>query len=179
MRHPYLASPHQQKEWQKMPIEEFGGKNNYKITPPLPQHLEHQPIYAMPYQPFDGMYRKNTDARYLSVGLSQWGHEDLSLKIMRYRDQWSRQSEEIPLHRVIDSTVFLAKVLLDRDQQSVEIERNLFVDQPEGFRVREESVAATDIQKFEAFLETHNDELKERFNKLFQLLSSLKTQGKL
>lgn len=162
-----------------MPIKEFGDQSNYKIIPSLPQNLEHRPIYAMPYQPFDGMYRKSTDARYLSVGLSQWGHEDLSLKIMRYRDQWSRQSEEIPLHRVIDSTVFLAKVLLDREHQSVEIERNLFVDQPEGFQVREESVAAADIQKFEAFLEAHNDDLKKRFNKLFQLLSSLKAQGKL
>lgn len=162
-----------------MPIEEFGGKSRYALKPALPDNLTHKPVYAMPYQGFDGMYRKKTDVRYLSVGLSQWGHEDLSLKIMRYTKQWSPQSEEIPLHRLIDSTVFLAKVLLDREHSSVEIERNLFDDQPEAFLVRQEPLKASEIQKFDVFLDAHSDDLKLRLNKLHQLLTSLKAQGKL
>jgi len=162
-----------------MPIEEFAAKINYSVSPTLPENLEHRPIYAMPYEPFDGKYIGNTDARYLSVGLSQWARKDVSLKIMRYTTQWSRQSEELPLHRVIDSSIFLAKVLLDRDKHGVEIERNLFSNQPEGFLIQEEPVTAQDQAKFDSFLDEHGDVLKDRFNKLYQMLSNLKIQGKL
>ncbi|PRA53183.1 MULTISPECIES: DUF6530 family protein [Pseudomonas] len=162
-----------------MPIEEFASKDNYAVSPPLPKHLDHQPVYAMPYKQFDGWRRDKTDARYLSIGISQWSANEVSLKIMRYKEQWSRQSEELPLHRVIDSSIFLAKTLLARDKQAIEIERDLFTAQPEGFRIREEAIAHEDKEKFDAFLNTHGEELKGRFNKLYQLLSNLKTQGKL
>ncbi|EUB84904.1 MULTISPECIES: DUF6530 family protein [Pseudomonas] len=162
-----------------MPIEEFAAKENYKFSPPLPLHLDHKPVYAMPYKTFDGMYRKNTDVRYLSVGFSQWDSDELSLKIMRYKDKWSRQSEELPLHRVIDSSIFLAKALLDRDNSAVEIERGLFTDQPDGFRIQEEQITQQEKAQFDSFLDNYGEDLKGRFNKLYQLLSNLKTQGKL
>lgn len=162
-----------------MPIEEFAAKENYAVSPPLPKHLDHQPVYAMPYKQFDGWREGVTDTRYLSIGISQWSTDEVSLKIMRYKEQWSRQSEELPLHRVIDSSIFLAKVLLDRDEQSVEIERNLFTNQSEGFRIQEELVSAQEKSQFDNFLTEHDDALRERFNKLYQMLLSLKAQGKL
>lgn len=162
-----------------MPIEEFAAKDNYAVSPLLPKHLDHQPVYAMPYKKFDGWREGETDTRYLSIGISQWSADEVSLKIMRYKEQWSRQSEELPLHRVIDSSIFLAKVLLDRDKQSVEIERNLFTNQPEGFRIQEEPVAAQDKIQFDAFLNGNDEALRDRFNKLYQMLSNLKAQGKL
>lgn len=162
-----------------MPIEEFAAKDNYAVSPPLPKHLDHQPVYAMPYKQFDGEVGEKTDARYLSIGISQWSANEVSLKIMRYKEQWSRQSEELPLHRVIDSSIFLAKVLLDRDKQSVEIERSLFTNQPEGFRIQEEPVAAQDKSQFDSFLNGNEEALRDRFNKLYQMLSNLKAQGKL
>lgn len=162
-----------------MPIQEFGSTNEYSVKPPLSHRLSHKPVYAMPYWHFDGMYSKGTDAKYISVGLSQWGDTDLSLKIMRHDNQWSPQSEEIPLHRVIDSTIFLAKVLLDRENQSVEVERNLFVNQQKGFLVKQETVDTKEQNRFDTFLNNHDVNLKARFNKLYQLLSNLKTQGKL
>jgi len=161
-----------------MPIQEFDAKTEYKVKPALPHSLAHKPVYAMPYWHFDGMHKRNTDAKYLSVGLSQWGDTDLSLKIMRHDKQWSPQSEELPLHRVIDSALFLAKVLLDRENQSVEIERNLFVDQKNGFLVMQESVTSSEQDRFDNFLEKYDGDLKARFDTLYQLLSSLKTQGK-
>ncbi|CAN7415733.1 DUF6530 family protein [Pseudomonas sp. LjRoot277] len=162
-----------------MPIEEFAAKDNYAVSPLLPNHLDHQPVYAMPYKKFDGWRAGETDTRYLSIGISQWSANEVSLKIMRYKEQWSRQSEELPLHRVIDSSIFLAKVLLDRDKQSVEIERNLFTNQPEGFRIQEEPVAAQDKSQFDSFLNGNEEALRDRFNKLYQMLSNLKAQGKL
>lgn len=161
-----------------MPIQEFGATNEYKVKPALSHSLSHKPVYAMPYWHFDGMHKKDTDAKYLSVGLSQWGDTDLSFKIMRHETQWSPQSEEMPLHRVIDSTLFLAKVLLDRENQSVEIERNLFVDQHRGFLVQQEAINSSEQDRFDNFMEKHDGDLKARFNTLHQLLSSLKTQGK-
>ena len=162
-----------------MPIEEFAAKQNYAVSPPLPKHLEHQPVYAMPYKQFDGWRKGKADTRYLSIGISQWSADEVSLKIMRYKDQWSRQSEELPLHRVIDSSIFLAKVLLDRDEQSVEIERSLFTNQHEGFRIQEEPVAAQEKSQFDNFLNGNEKALRERFNKLYQMLNNLKAQGKL
>lgn len=162
-----------------MPIEEFASKDNYAVSPPLPKHLDHQPVYAMPYKQFDGWRKGETDARYLSIGISQWSAKEVSLKIMRHKEQWSRQSEELPLHRVIDSSIFLAKVLLDRDKRGVEIERSLFTNQPEGFRIQEEPITAQDKIQFDTFLDGNEDALKDRFNKLYQMLSNLKAQGKL
>jgi len=61
----------------------------------------------VPYERFDGSYAGNTDAKYLSLGLAQWrGPADpdaVSAKVWRYVEgKWSRMSEELPLHRVID-----------------------------------------------------------------------------
>ena len=50
--------------------------------------------------------KNKTDAEGLSIGLAQWnsqGNTDLSAKVWRYTgEKWSRQSEELPLHRVLD-----------------------------------------------------------------------------
>lgn len=160
-----------------MPIQEFNATSEYSVKPALPHGLAHKPVYAMPYWHFDGSSGKN-DAKYLSVGVSQWSNNDLSLKIMRHGNQWSPQSEELPLHRVIDSTVFLAKVLLDADNDRVEIERNLFSNQQKGFLIQKEVIEPEEQKRFDAYMHTHEEHLKDRLNKLHQLLCNLKTQGK-
>jgi hypothetical protein len=68
---------------------------------PAPLHLKHCPTFMVPYEPFDGPYVEDTDAKYLSVGLAQWRNPDdpdaVSAKVWRYVDgKWSRMSEEIP-----------------------------------------------------------------------------------
>ncbi|MBJ5131877.1 hypothetical protein JGF78_23145 [Salmonella enterica subsp. enterica serovar Kentucky] len=70
-------------------------------------HLKHKPIIAVEnYDRIDGPYADDTDAMGLSVGIAQWntpGYTELSAKVWRNTgEKWSRQSEELPLHRVID-----------------------------------------------------------------------------
>ena len=73
----------------------------------IPAHLKHKPIIQVEnYDRIDGPHADNTDAMGLSVGIAQWngpGWTELSAKVWRNTgEKWSRQSEELPLHRVID-----------------------------------------------------------------------------
>nr|WP_279162621.1 DUF6530 family protein [Plesiomonas shigelloides] len=163
-----------------MPIKEFGDRKEYVTTPELPHHLEHTPLFAMPYEKFDGIYIGNTDARYLSVGLSQWDSRVVSLKIMRHTgDKWTRQAEELPLHRVIDSTIFLTKVLLDESEGVIEIERNLFLEQNSGIQVTKENCSKSDYSNYENYLNNNIPMLKSRLKSLYLLLDGLEKKGKL
>lgn len=73
----------------------------------IPVHLKHKPVLGVPnYNAIDGPYKNTSDAEGLSIGIAQWndvGTTDLSVKVWRKPDaRWSRQSEELPLHRAID-----------------------------------------------------------------------------
>ncbi len=73
----------------------------------IPNHLSHKPIVKLEdYTQIDGKFSNQTDAEGLSIGLAQWSTTDkpgLSAKVWRYTgEKWSRQSEELPLHRVLD-----------------------------------------------------------------------------
>jgi hypothetical protein len=72
----------------------------------------------LPYEAFDGPYASDTDTKYLSVGRAQWRYESdgdqsaISVKAWRRpNDRWSRESEEIPVHRQVDMTILLAHVM--------------------------------------------------------------------
>ena len=74
----------------------------------IPMNLTHQPIFSVNYTKKDAYAG---DAKFLSIGRSTWNKEDISAKIWRWADEgerWSRQSEEIPLWRVLD----LSKLLI-------------------------------------------------------------------
>ncbi|MDD2454676.1 MAG: DUF6530 family protein, partial [Synergistaceae bacterium] len=53
------------------------------------------------------------EAKGLSLGLAQWndrGKVEISAKVWRYTgEKWSRQSEELPLHRVLDLAILVCK----------------------------------------------------------------------
>ena len=73
----------------------------------IPTHLSHKPIVKLEgYSQIDGRFAGKTDAEGLSIGLAQWSDFDtmgLSAKVWRYTgEKWSRQSEELPIHRVFD-----------------------------------------------------------------------------
>ena len=64
----------------------------------LPKHLQHKPVFAMPYEWLEGPGQSDTE--FISVGFAQWDNEtsDLSVKLMRHTGKrWSRQAEELPL----------------------------------------------------------------------------------
>lgn len=78
-----------------------------------PKKLKHKPIVSVnDYDKIDGKYKNNTDAKALSLGKDQYDNNEISLKIWRnVNSKWSRQSEELPLHRNLDLTILLLDVL--------------------------------------------------------------------
>lgn len=80
----------------------------------IPTTLKHKPvIVAEDYGNIDGRTAYKTDTQGLSLGLAQWndrGKLDISAKVWRYTgEKWSRQSEELPLHRVIDLAILICR----------------------------------------------------------------------
>ena len=82
----------------------------------IPMYLSHRPILTVEdYDQLDGPYSGDTDAVGLSVGIAQWngpGCNDLSAKVWRHSGKkWSRQSEELPIHRVLDLATLVCKAI--------------------------------------------------------------------
>ncbi|HEY9571400.1 MAG TPA: DUF6530 family protein [Metalysinibacillus sp.] len=80
----------------------------------IPTHLKHKPvIVAENYKNIDGRTAYEGDAEGLSLGLAQWndrGKVDISAKVWRHTGgKWSRQSEELPLHRVLDLAILVCQ----------------------------------------------------------------------
>lgn len=68
------------------------------------------------YENVDGRYAYNSDAKGISLGLAQWndrGRVEISAKVWRHTGKkWSRQSEELPLHRVLDLAILVCRTAL-------------------------------------------------------------------
>lgn len=83
----------------------------------IPTGLKHKPvIVSEEYDKIDGRRAGDSEAKGLSLGLAQWndrGSLEISAKIWRYTgEKWSRQSEEMPLHRVLDLAILICKTKL-------------------------------------------------------------------
>jgi hypothetical protein len=122
----------------------------------------------MPYQPFDGPYIGETDALYLSIGHAQWndaGYDDLSAKVWRMPDdKWSRMSEELPLHRVVDLCILLTKTLFQNHNTNAAdpvaiIPSGTFENQDERLELRR----MTDLPQSYS---TQAERVRERLRKL-------------
>jgi hypothetical protein len=80
----------------------------------IPTTLRHKPVIVCEnYENIDGRYAYKTDAKGLSLGLAQWndrGKVEISAKVWRHTgEKWSRQSEELPLHRVLDLAILVCR----------------------------------------------------------------------
>lgn len=83
----------------------------------IPTTLKHKPVVVCEnYENIDGKYAYDSDAKGLSLGLAQWndrGKLDISAKIWRHTgEKWSRQSEEMPMHRVLDLSILVCRAFL-------------------------------------------------------------------
>ncbi len=83
----------------------------------IPATLKHKPVFTCEnYENIDGRDAYNSDTKGLSLGLAQWndrGKVDISAKVWRYTgEKWSRQSEELPLHRVLDLAILICRTQL-------------------------------------------------------------------
>lgn len=80
----------------------------------IPSHLKHKPIIVVNnYEKIDSIYANKSDVKALSIGEAQYDNNQISLKVWRHTGKkWSRQNEEIPIHRNIDLTILLLGSLL-------------------------------------------------------------------
>ena len=126
----------------------------------IPKNLKHTPIIGVDYESQD---TSAGDAKYLSLGRAQWaqGYKDYSAKGFRKsnegteQEKWSRQSEELPLWRVLD----LATLLVASIQHT---KSNL----------HEELVGSQDdLEELNAFLVENYNEYAPRLMELRRLLT--------
>mgnify|MGYP001204844602 CR=1 FL=1 len=80
----------------------------------IPTTLKHKPVIVSEnYENIDGRNAYKSDTKGLSLGLAQWndrGKVDISAKVWRYTgEKWSRQSEELPMHRVLDLAILICR----------------------------------------------------------------------
>ena len=76
-----------------------------------PEKLSHKPIITVDYKNTDKIAGAG-DAIFLSLGRSTWDKKDISAKVFRKsNNRWSRQSEELPLWRVLDLAILLVATI--------------------------------------------------------------------
>ena len=155
----------------------------------IPATLKHKPvIVAENYENIDGRSAYRSDAKGLSLGLAQWndrGKVDISAKVWRYTgEKWSRQSEELPLHRVLD----LALLIVSAKQYLAEAYRrtpSYDKTQPIFERIALQGDAMTaaicvdnplleeDLKLFQEVLQENDEMLSERLHRLSNMLYEL------
>lgn len=122
-----------------------------------PRHLKHKPIVSVnDYDKIDAQYRRKTDVKALSIGTAQYDSHEISLKVWRHTGtRWSRQSEELPLHRSIDLNILLLGALMT-DIDSGYPKTNL----------REEVDDEIQFDKIMAYYKSHEGFLRPRLEEL-------------
>ena len=146
---------------------------------PDPRSLSHRPVVLLYYRPHDGIYPEtSTDCRYVSLGWASYDLHQLAVKILRHTGaRWSRQSEELPLHRCIDATALIAQAVSQTsDTGSVTLPANFLERQDRAQSMPVETTG--DLQR-EAFEGQLTDPLVlRRLGKLADVLIALRGQGK-
>lgn len=155
----------------------------------IPNHLKHKAvIVAENYDRIDGQYAGNTDAMGLSLGLAQWndrGKLDISAKVWRYTgEKWSRQSEELPLHRVLDLALLICEAKKHM-QEAYRFEKLYDPDQTQIGRIdlQGETMSVTintgnevideDMKLFRDCLSKEDERIAERLKRLAEALKEL------
>ncbi len=155
----------------------------------IPTNLKHKPvIVSEDYSSVDGRQAYKSDAKGLSLGLAQWnerGKVDVSAKVWRHTgERWSRQSEELPLHRVLDLAILICRSKLYFDE-AYRFEKLYDPDNPVIDRVGLQGDAMTvavctenemldeDIQLFNQALADDGELIGERLRTLARVLKEM------
>ena len=106
----------------------------------IPTNLKHKPVIVSEnYGNVDGRRAYASDAQGLSLGLAQWndrGRVDISAKVWRYTgEKWSRQSEELPLHRVLDLAILACRAQLYFEEEAYRFPKGYDPEHPQIDRV--------------------------------------------
>lgn len=156
----------------------------------IPVSLKHKPVIVSEnYENVDGRNAYNTDTKGLSLGLAQWndrGKVDISAKVWRFTgEKWSRQSEEMPLHRVLDLAIFICRAKQYFFNEAYRLPKLYNPDNPVIERVGLQGDAMTievctenpkideDIQLFHQALGKDDELLGERLQRLASILKEM------
>ncbi|MGB4637696.1 MAG: DUF6530 family protein [Limnochordia bacterium] len=155
----------------------------------IPTDLKHKPVIVVEdYSNVDGRNAYHSDAKGLSLGLAQWnerGRVDISAQVWRHTGQrWSRQSEELPLHRVLDLAILVcrAKLYFDEayrypnfyDPENPQIDRvGLQGDAMTVAVCTENEMIAEDIRLFVDALARDGELIAERLRTLARILEEM------
>lgn len=155
----------------------------------IPTTLKHKPVIVCEnYENVDGKYAYHSDAKGISLGLAQWndrGNIDISAKVWRHTGgKWSRQSEELPLHRVIDLAILVCRAKL-HFQEAYRFEKLYDPEQPVLDRIGLQGDAMTvsvcqdnekieeDIKLFNQAISDEGELLGERLRTLSRILKEM------
>lgn len=155
----------------------------------IPTSLKHKPVIEAPdYENVDGRTAYHTDAKGLSLGLAQWndrGKVEISAKVWRYTgEKWSRQSEELPLHRVLDLAILVCRTR-QYFGEAYHFPKFFDPDKPEIDRIGLQGDAMTvkvctrnekieeDIKLFQQCLSDDGELIGERLRTLSRILKEL------
>lgn len=140
----------------------------------FPDQILHTPVYVVPYFAHDPGQENDTDAQFLSVGWSQWDDDEPAAKVVRHSGQrWSRQSEELPLGRLVD-LVILTALAFGKGRDFVQVDRGVFESQDEPIVVahgsqRDRNALVEQLKSDET--------LKRRFQTLLSVLQTIESDG--
>jgi hypothetical protein len=155
----------------------------------IPTTLKHKPVIVSEnYGDIDGRYAYHSDAQGLSLGLAQWndrGKVDISAKVWRHTgEKWSRQSEELPLHRVLDLSILVLRSIM-HFREAYRYEKLYNPEKPVIDRVGLQGDAMTvavctgnemideDIRLFAQVLSSDDEMISERLIALSRLLKEM------
>lgn len=131
-----------------------------------PKNLSHKPIISViNYDKIDANNSSETDAKAISIGLAQYDSSELSLKVWRHTGQsWSRQSEELPLHRNLDLSILLVSAMLPRN---INYSNSV---------LREEVDDESQLNFLKLFMLNNEEHLKPRLKELYRLIDEYLTK---
>lgn len=130
----------------------------------VPEHLAHKPIIGVDnYDRIDGRYANNSDAKALSLGKSQWDSNEMAAKVWRHTgEKWTRQSEELPLHRVLDLAILILSMYVEEDGSN-----------RAKTTLNEVVINQSDLAILEQFLDANKQYLMPRIKELKEILNKI------
>ncbi len=155
----------------------------------IPTSLKHKPVIVSEnYENVDGRNAYNSDAKGMSLGLAQWndrGKVDISAKVWRHTgEKWSRQSEELPLHRVLDLAILVCRTK-EYFREAYQYEKLYDEKNPDIDRIGLQGDAMTvsvctdndmideDIKLFQQALSNDDELIGERLSTLSRILKRM------
>ena len=148
------------------------------MNEPNPRDLKHRPVVLLPYAEHDGDCADDTDCKWISIGWAQWNPRTLSLKTLRHTgERWSRQSEELPLHRCLDAALLIAATCatVAEGAQDVGLDAGVLENQRQPINLPIETQGRLEQDEFKKKL--IGDLLLRRLSKLTDTLISLRQTG--